>query len=73
MYSNQLSDTCIAPMGVTADLIFDLVGRLMQLLRAPQFWANIDQWMGMLCFSKGQYLMVATIGRSYRSPDDEVL
>jgi len=33
-----LSDGCIAPMGVTTDLIFDPVGRLMQLLRAPQIW-----------------------------------
>ena len=34
-----LLDDCIAPMGVTTDLIFDPVGRLMQLLCAPQICA----------------------------------
>ena len=34
-----LSEGCIAPMGVTTDLIFDPVGKLMQLLRAPEILA----------------------------------
>ena len=34
-----LLDGCIAPMRVIMALVFDPVGRLMQLLCAPQIWA----------------------------------
>ena len=51
---HNLSDDCIAHLWVAIDFIFNPVGRLLQLLHAPQIWAlHVDQWMWMLCRNKG--------------------
>ena len=65
-----LSDGCTAPMGVTTALVFDPVGRLMQLLPAPQIWAvDLDAMPQLRAVSDSH----ANIWRNYRSTDDEVL
>ena len=48
-----LSDNCIAPMRVTTALVFDPVGRLMQLLRAPQILASLISGCGCYAARKG--------------------
>ena len=54
---------CIAPMGVTMALVFDPVGRLMELCTLNLSF--IDQVMWVLCHNIEQCPMVTTIRGSY--------